>query len=144
EFRRVLFRSLGFSYQDTRFSGQLEVTRKPTRLAVATLALSRLDPQTVYTALQAFVTVEGGGTEGLLIELPEDTGTALRFTVRPAMPVPENVPPSGMVVPTDRPVSIVEQTVSDPVAGVRTWALKFDQRMRGNHVLQVTLNQPRN
>jgi hypothetical protein len=134
---------LGFSYQDTVFSGQLEVTRKPTRLAVSTLALSRLDPQRVHTGLQAFVTLEGGGTEGLLIELPEDTGVDLRFSVQPATPLPANVPPSGMVVPTTQPVSIVEQTAGEPAAGLRTWALKFDRRMRGNHVLQVTLNQPR-
>src|SRR5690606_19936473 len=119
EFRRVLFRSLGFSYQDTRFSGQLEVTRKPTRLAVSTLALSRLDPQTVHTALQAFVTVEGGGTEGLLIELPENTGTDLRFTVRPATPLLTSVPSSAMVLPTTQSVAIVEQTAGEPAAGVR-------------------------
>jgi hypothetical protein len=134
---------LGFSYQDTVFSGQLEVTRKPTRLAVSTLALSRLDPQRVHTGLQAFVTVEGGGTEGLLIELPENTGTDLRFSVRPATPLPANVPASRMVIPSTQPVAIVEQSVAAPAAGVRTWALRFDRRMRGNHVLQVTLNQPR-
>src|SRR5690606_11215788 len=31
----------------------------------------------------------------------------------------------------------------EPAAGVRTWALRFDRRMRGNHMVQVTLNQPR-
>ena len=41
------------------------------------------------------------------------------------------------------PVAIVEQTVSDPVNGQRTWALRFDRRMRGNHLVQVSLVQPR-
>ena len=63
----------------------------------------------------------------MLIELPEDTGTDLRFLVSPQ---------------GSEPVAIVEQTVSDPVNGRRTWALKFDRRMRGDHLVQVSLVQP--
>ena len=123
---------LGFNYQDTVFSGQLEVVRKQTRLAVSTWSLSRLGPERVETELQLFVTVEGGGTEGLMVDLPETAGTDLRFLVEP-----------GAGQEAEGRVEIVEQSAADPVDGRRVWALRFDRRMRGDHVVSVSFVETR-
>lgn len=118
------YERLRFQSQDTRYSGQLKITRKPSRLAVETLSFTRLDPQTVHTALQALVEVLGGGIRNLRIELPESAGTNLRF-----------VAPGGP--------RIVEQTSSAPQNGLRIWSLQFDQRVHGKFLIAVDIERPR-
>ncbi|MCA9077402.1 MAG: hypothetical protein KDA93_20415 [Planctomycetaceae bacterium] len=132
---------LGFTYQDSVFSGQLEVTRRPSRLSTSTLLLSRLEPQRAVTRVRAAVTVEGGGLEGLLITLPEDVDPDARFSITPPMTVLPNT--QERVVLTNKLVSIVEQTVSEPIDGERTWTLRFDRRLHGAHELMALLTQPR-
>ena len=117
------FERLRFQTQDTRFSGKLKVTRKPSRIAVQTVAFGRIDPQTVHTFLQGLIEVQGGGVRSIKVALPEATGITLRF---------------------DCPGSrIVEQKSAAPVNGERVWTLQFDQRLRGQNLLFCDIELPR-
>lgn len=121
---KAAFERLRFQSQDTRYAGQLKISRKPSRVAVESVSFTRLDPQTLHALLQAVVEVQGGGVRTLQIALPESTGPSLRF-----------VAPRGP--------RIVEQTASDPANGRRTWTLQFDHRVRGRFLLFVDIEQPR-
>lgn len=118
------YERLRFQSQDTRYSGKLRISRKPSRVAAESLSFTRLDPQTLHTFLQALVEVQGGGVRSLNIELPESTGPSLRF-----------FSPGGP--------RIVEQTPSASHNGSRIWTLQFDRRVSGRFPLIVDIEQPR-
>jgi hypothetical protein len=129
---------LGFSYQDTRIAGQIEVARKPTRLSAATLTFLRLDRETVATQLEAQVRIEGGGAKELRVALPAEVGSDLRFEMTtPGRFLVQNSPGVAVALPR-----LVEQpaTVED---GRRIWTLKFDQRLQGDAVIWTEVRQPR-
>ena len=118
------YERLRYQTQDTRYSGKLRVTRKPSRVAVESLSFTRLDRQTWHAFLQAMVDVQGGGVRTLKIALPTTAGTGLRFL-------------------TPRGPRIVEQTSAAGEAGLTIWTLQFDHRIRGTFPLIVDIEQPR-
>ncbi|MBX3438981.1 MAG: hypothetical protein KF861_15930, partial [Planctomycetaceae bacterium] len=132
-------RSLQLSYvdQDTEFSGELEVARRPSTFSVSTLVLSRLEPERTVTQLTSTITVETGGLEGLLIQLPESVAADARFELSPVVAHEPQAaaPPAG--------TTIVEQTISAAQDGNRTWALRFDRRLHGTQTLSARLIDPR-
>ncbi|MEK6259072.1 MAG: hypothetical protein AABP62_10700 [Planctomycetota bacterium] len=117
------YERLRFQSQDTRYSGQLKVTRKPSRLSAQTVVFGRIDPQTTHTFMQAVVEVEGGGVRTLKVALPEAAGTLLRFQAVGAQ--------------------IVEQKPAAPQNGERLWTLQFDRRVRGQILLTCDIELPR-
>ena len=117
------YERLRFQSQDTRYGGQLKVTRKPSRLSAQTMVFGRVDPQTTHTFIQAVVEVEGGGVRTLKIALPEAAGTALRFQAVGSQ--------------------IVEQKPAAPQNGERLWTLQFDRRVRGQILLTCDIELPR-
>ena len=117
------YERLRFQSQDTRYSGQLKVTRKPSRLSTQTMVFGRIDPQTTHTFMQVIVEVEGGGVRTLQVALPEAAGTSLRF----------------QAVGTQ----IVEQKSAAPQNAERLWTLQFDRRVRGQILLTCDIELPR-
>ncbi|HEY4261628.1 MAG TPA: hypothetical protein VGM98_15770, partial [Schlesneria sp.] len=117
------FERLRFRTQDTRYGGQLKVTRKPSRISAQTITVGRLDPQTMHAFVQAMVEVQGGGVRTLRVSLPESAGTAIRFQS------------------PDR--QIIEQKPGAIQAGDRIWTLQFDQRSRGLVPLFCDIDLPR-
>src|SRR5262249_13740980 len=117
------FERLRFQTQDTRYSGTLKITRKPSRISTQTITFGRLDPQTRHVFIQAMVEVQGGGVRILKVALPESTGTTLRFQS-----------------PTSQ---IVEQKPGAVQNGDRIWTLQFDQRVRGVLPLFCDFDLPR-
>ncbi len=117
------FERLRFRTQDTRYGGQLKVTRKPSRISAQTITVGRLDPQTMHAFVQAMVEVQGGGVRTLRVSLPESAGTAIRFQS------------------PDR--QIIEQKPGALQAGDRIWTLQFDQRSRGVVPLFCDIDLPR-
>lgn len=117
------FERLRFRTQDTRYGGQLKVTRKPSRISAQTITVGRLDPQTMHAFVQAMVEVQGGGVRTLRVSLPESVGTAIRFQS------------------PDR--QIIEQKPGAVQAGDRIWTLQFDQRSRGLVPLFCDIDLPR-
>ena len=79
--------ALAYDYQDTRFTGRLEIGRRTSRISATTLSFTRLDRETVQGHAEALVTVEGGGVRFLRVSLPESWGEDLRFRLltRPGM-----------------------------------------------------------
>ncbi len=134
---------LGFTNQGEEITGELEITRRPATLSVSTLSLSRLEPERVVTQLRSTVTVDGGGIEGLLIELPESVAADARFVLSPMEARSGRSGNSGIGPSPSSAVVIIEQTVSDAISGRRTWALRFDRRMHGTHLLTARLTEPR-
>ncbi len=116
---------LGYRYQDTHFTGQLEVSRKPTRLSAQTLIFARINRQTSHVAYQTTITTQGGGTKSLQLSLSEQTGTDLRFEL------------------LNHSARIVEQIPAAPKDGELIWTLRFDQRLQGTFTLAVEAELPR-
>lgn len=117
------YERLRFQSQDTRYSGKLKITRKPSRVAAQTVTVARIDPQNFHAFLQALIEVQGGGIRTIKVALPEATGTALRFEC----PGPR----------------IVEQKSAAPANGERIWTLQFDQRLRGQALITCDVEVPR-
>lgn len=133
---------LGFTYQDTVFTGQLDVARKPSRVAVATVTFFRVDRETLFSHLEARLHIEGGGERTLEVAVSESAGTDLRFQLLRPFELIRQQQAQGLFVPFDA-VRIVEQTPSDPVDGMRTWTLQLDRRARGDLVLMVDVQTPK-
>lgn len=113
---------LGFTYQDTVFSGKLEVRRKPTLLEAETLTFFRIDEETLFTRLEARINSLGGGLRTINVQVSEAAGTELRFRL----------------IPVDGPlVNIVDQTPGDAANGMVPWTLSLDQYLQGRYVLYV-------
>lgn len=116
---------LGFRYQDTRFSGRLQVAHQATRLAARTTTYARLDPEALRTINEIRIEAEAGAPRNLEIVVPESAGTDLRFSV------------------VEGGARIVQQTPGTPADGQRTWTLQFDSRWTGTLRLLVSLESPR-
>ena len=146
---------LGFVFQSAEHSGQVTVTRRPSRVTASTLAFTRLDREVLNSHLQVTLDIAGGGLRELNIGLSESAGEELRFRLlgRPLKkgsdPLegaqtqgtpgsPERVRPLFQ-----RTAGIVEQRAGDPEKGVRIWTLLLDRRLRGEIVLAVDVVTPR-
>ncbi|MFG0333578.1 MAG: hypothetical protein ACF8TS_09475, partial [Maioricimonas sp. JB049] len=124
---------LGYSYQDTVFSGQLAVSRKPTQVSAHAVTHFRIGRETVFTHWEAGITISGGGRRDIQVSVPESAGTDLRFHVI------ESTTPSGRAAG----VRIVEQQPQDPANGRRVWTLRFDRRVLGTVRVAVDVRSPR-
>ena len=120
---KAAYERLRFQSQDTRFSGKLKITRRPSRISAQTVTFGRIDPQTVHTFIQSVVEVQGGGVRTIQVALPESAGSALQFEC----PGPR----------------IIEQKANAPQNGERIWTLKFDQRLRGQALIRCDIELPR-
>ena len=120
---KAAFERLRFQSQDTRFSGKLKITRKPSRIAAQTVTFGRMDPQTFHAFIQSVIEVQGGGIRTINVALPESAGTALRFEC-----------PS---------LRIIEQKAAAPQNGERVWTLQFEQRLRGQALVFCDIELPR-
>lgn len=130
----------GFTYQEATFAGQVDASRKPARMAVATRSFFRVDPDSLFTRIEADLSIEGGGLRKLTLMLPEAAGTDLRFRL---LCSPSNVAAAQAASGTLQTVQIIEQTSLPPVDGVRTWILRFDRFVTGPHLLAVDVRMPR-
>ena len=133
---------LGFTYQDTVFTGQLEASRKPSRVSAATVTFFRIDPETLFSHLEAHLSVEGGGVRELQVAVSESAGTDLRFRLIRPFVVLDGAVQQSIAPPVDS-VRIVEQRPEEPADGMRNWTLALDRRARGDLVLLVDVQTPR-
>ena len=124
---------LGYSYQDTVFSGQIEVSRKPTQVTARSVTHFRIGRETVFTHWESRVAITGGGRREIEVSVPESAGTDLRF----------HVVDSTTDAGANAGVRIVEQQPQDPADGRRTWTLRFDRRVRGDIRIAVDLRSTR-
>lgn len=109
--------------QDTRYAADLQVSRKPARVAVESYGFYRLDPQTLSSSLFASLTIEGGGARQLMVTLPEATPESVRFEALGA--------------------TLVEQQALTADNGHRVWRLQFAERVLGRVVLMTRFTMPR-
>lgn len=112
---------LSFTYQETEFTGKLKVQRKPTTLSAETMTIFRIDPKSLFTRLEASLSIAGGGYRELPLLISETAGEDLRFELRTG-----SLSSQGFV-----PVRIVEQIPGEVENGLRRWTLKFDRYLRG-------------
>ncbi len=136
---------LGFSLQDSAYKGTLHVSRKPARLSSNESTFFRIEPDTLNTHIESQLRIEGGGVRSLVIELPEASGTDLRFRLDPFYPValntPSAAPQQAMFIPF--PPKIVEQTAAPSKDGIRRWTLRFDRYGNDTYLLSVDIRYPR-
>ena len=122
---------LGYTYQDSVFTGQLQVGRKPARVSARTLTVARLERETRHAHLETRLHVEGSSVRAVRLGLSESAGNDVRFHLLPGRESRQAMP------------RIVEQHAADPQKGERIWTLVFDQRVRGEVVLAVDVTVPR-
>jgi hypothetical protein len=114
---------MGFRFHQFDYQGELILQRAPTMMTAEVTQLQKLRGTNIHSQNSFKVTIEGGGTENLLIELPQAAGTNLRFVALSQC-------------------RILEQSSVEQGPDVRLWTLKFDQRLRGVHTFQLTLDIP--
>lgn len=112
---------LRFQSQDTRYSGQLKVIRKPARMAAEVTGVYRLDRQTLHAELFASVFVEGGGTRRIVVSLPQAVSADIRFEL----------------------TGLVEQQPLPVENGRRRWRLQLAERLHGETFLSTRFDMPR-
>ena len=137
---------LGFSLQDSDYKGQLNISRKPARLSSQQATYFRIEHDALSTHIETRLQVEGGGVRQLLIDLPESTGTDLRFSLTSSrVATPKDFPDQKL--PGEKPLAIppkiVEQTSAAPRNGIRRWTLRLDRYANDAYVLAVDIRQPR-
>ena len=125
---------LGFTYQDTVFSGQLDVGRKPANLTANVMTFFRVDEEQLFTRLETILAVTGGGYRELSILVSEEAGEDLRFTL---------IRDRAQTQSSTKPVRLVEQLPGDIEDGFRTWTLRFDQYLQGQYRLTTNAITPR-
>ncbi|QDT30802.1 hypothetical protein [Thalassoglobus polymorphus] len=123
---------LGFTYQDSVFSGELDVSRKPATFTAETITFFRIDPENLYTRLEANIEATGGGYRELTVLVSESAGDALRFSLTPYTSQQNS-----------QRVRLVEQTPGEVVDGYRTWTLRFDRYLKGTYHLATEARTPR-
>lgn len=123
---------LGFTYQDTVFQGQLDVSRRPATLSSETITLFRVDPETVLTRIESVLHISGGGYRELTVLVSEEAGEDLRFELLPTVSV------AGRTT-----ARLVEQIPGDVQDGQRVWILRFDRFLQGSHRLITEVQRPR-
>lgn len=119
----------GFRFQDAEFQGTLQVKRLDSLLTATTLSSARIDPDSLRVRVEADVKIEGGGLMSIELQLPESVGDDVRFQLYSDS--------SGGLV------RIAEQQVSAATEGVKTWRIKFDQRLLGSVGLWASIEIPR-
>lgn len=132
---------LGFTYQDTVFSGQLEIARKPSRVSASTITFFRIDRETLFGHLEAHLHIAGGGLRQLQVAVSESAGADLRFQLIRPVTILTDAAQTAIYPPIDS-VRIVEQRPGEPADGLRTWTLQLDRRARGDFVLLVDVQTP--
>ncbi len=136
---------LGFSLQDTAYQGTLNVSRKPARLSSQESTFFRIEPDTLHAHIESQLRIEGGGVRRLVIDLPEASGTDLRFRLDPFFPVALNAPNASpqpsLYIPF--PPKIVEQTAAPAKNGIRRWTLRFDRYGNDTYLLSVDIRYAR-
>ncbi len=130
--------TLLFETQGTDISGQLSIIRKPVRLASRAVLKSWMD--TRQKTVEAIVTVDviNGTTRTLTLQLPEDLGPDLRFSVVSVGAVPGV---TGQQFPSS--IAIIEQTSGAVVDGARPFTLTFDKRFVGAVTIKTVASQPK-
>ncbi|MBL8852146.1 MAG: hypothetical protein JNG89_20910, partial [Planctomycetaceae bacterium] len=128
---------LGYTFQDTVFSGQLDVTRRPSRVAASTVLFFRADRQSLFGHLESIIDVAGGGIRELQTSVSEAAGADLRFQLLQPITAPD-----GRMAFAAHSTRIVEQVPGEPQNGMRPWTLRFDQRLRGTFVLMADVQTP--
>ena len=111
--------------QQGPFQGEIEISRKPSRISAESLTFFRLEQQTVNLHLECALKVEGGGTRELVVKVPSHLGENLRFHLQRTS------------------THIVEQSILDLVGEERRWKLRFDRYLQGSASLWVTSRSPR-
>ena len=139
---------LGFSLQDSEYRGQLAVSRKPARISSQANTFFRIEPDMLSSHIETLLKIEGGGVRKLIIDLPEATGTDLRFQLSPGLvPMPQpnnNGGQQGVTIPyVPIPPLIVEQTAEAPRNGVRRWTLRLDRYATETSLLAVDIRHPK-
>lgn len=135
----------GYSYQDTTFSGQLEVGRKPSRQSAVTLTFVEIGRETVTNHLEAQLRVEGGGVREISVALPESAGEDVRFELTPiggSIRPGETAAIQGLLNLAGG-ATIAEQAVTSVRDGLRIWTLRLDRRFLGDAVLSAKVVRPR-
>lgn len=110
---------LGFSFENSDYSGSLTISRKPSRTTVGTVTFSRLDRETFHSHLEANLNIEGGGLRTLNVLVSESAGVDLRFEL------------------VGTSARIVDQQAGAVASGSRAWTLQLDQLLRGDAQLIV-------
>lgn len=108
---------LGYRYQEADYSGTIEVTRKSAHLSVQTVAITRVDPTTLFSHLETKLLIEGGSQREFQIGLSTSAGNNVRFRI------PGNV------------ATIVEQTMGEMNNGYQIWNVRLDRRVSGHLML---------
>ncbi len=121
---------LGFSGQELTYQGQLQITRRPGTVNVDTVSLFEVDRETVSTHLVSRLSVAGGGLRTLTVEVSEEAGDQVRFTLHPA---------NDQAVPA----MLIEQVPGNPMEGRRPWLLTFDRLLQGDYFLRTLVSLPR-
>jgi len=124
--------TLAWEHLEARYSGQVQVARRPSRLVARTLALHALGRRNVATRLELQLVFQGGGARLVKLLLPEAVGTDLQFRV------------VGTELTTGRgSLNLTEQSSEPAAGGEREWTLRFDDRALGLVRLAAELRQPR-
>jgi len=141
---------LGFSLQDSEYRGQLAVSRKPARISSQANTFFRIEPDMLSSHIETLLKIEGGGVRKLIIDLPEATGTDLRFQLSPSViPMPVQQPNQGgqqggsFMPRVPIPPLIVEQTAEAPRNGLRRWTLRLDRYATETSLLSVDIRHPK-
>lgn len=129
---------LGFSLQDTGYRGVLNVSRKPARISSHASTFFRVDVDRLNSHIESTLTIEGGGTRRLMIDLPEAAGTDLRFKLSSLVTFAQESggSPKLILIPG---IKIVEQTAGPVEAGRRRWTLRLDRYLIGTQLLSVDI-----
>lgn len=132
---------LAYTYQETEFSGQLDVSRKPATLTGETTTFFRVDPENLFTRLESVLSLTGGGYRQLQVLVSESAGEELRFTMLPEVSLQKQQRQQQAGEPPA--IRLVEQLPGEVVDGLRTWTLRFDRFLKGNFRLMTEARTPR-
>jgi hypothetical protein len=126
------------------------VSRKPARISSQANTFFRIEPEMLSSHIETLLKIEGGGVRNLIVDLPEATGTDLRFQLSPGLiPMPVQQPDQGgqqggAIMPrVPIPPLIVEQTAEAPRNGVRRWTLRLDRYATETSLLSVDIRHPK-
>lgn len=121
---------LAYTYQDTLFSGQLDISRKAATLSAETLTFFRVDEENLFTRLEVILDIAGGGYRELNVLVSESAGESLRFNLLPEVA-------SQQQSQRAMSVRLVEQIPGELTDGFRNWTLRFDRYLDGHYRLMT-------
>ena len=114
---------LGFRYQDSRFSGQLHIARKPARISSVSVVFAQLTRSNLKTHTDIYLDVTGGGTRELTLQMS---------------PAVEDIRFESIAADS----RLIEQT-SETKDNQTVWTLKYDRPVREQLSLHVQYERPR-